>query len=122
HALAARRTLADMHDELPLHDLAHDFGLELLGRVRLGDSIAAAVGTSRRQLGLVGFIDPLRLRPAELRAVIVTLLAARTLRLELGRPFGERPSLPLASPAQFLEDPPQLGNLFPQFAAAGALR
>ena len=122
HALVTCAALADRHDELPLHDLAHDFGLELLGRVRLGDIIAAAVGTSRRQLGLVGFIDPLRLRPAELRAVIVTRLAARTLRLWLGRPLGERPSLPLARAAQFLDDPPQLGNLCPQFATTGALR
>lgn len=107
HALAT--VAAAAHRDVDLrHVRPHpgEFGLVL----RLDDfelDVATAPRTMCRQLGLEHFVHVIGDPTPGLRAVLVSRLAARRLGIGLGRTFGERGRLALASTARTFQLLPQ---------------
>src|SRR5439155_25759674 len=129
NTLAAGAAAAHLHVEPAVDDPAGDLGLILLGRVGVKHLARPAGRAGGGQRGLVRLVDPPRGGAAGLDAVVVAALAARLLRVGLGRPLGERGGLTLAAATQLLDQRLerrdagfQVGDPLRRRDAAGALR
>ena len=116
---AARLAVPDVDAELADQRRTGDLGLELVGRAGL-DEPAPTVRASVGQVRLVALGDLLgwRRRAVAVGAVGIAGLAARRLRVGLGRPLAERGRLPLAGAQGVVEPPGQLGDLGFEFGDA----
>ena len=108
NAALALTALANMDVELTVNGLARNLHLELLSDVGFVEG-AAAVRAGIRQGGLVDLVDQIwagRLA-VSLGAIVLSRLAARLARMELGLALGEGSGLAFAGASCLVELPAQ---------------